>query len=116
MGERVSQPDVDMLVSAINILKETGGNLAETFEVMADTLRERQKIEKKIQALTAQGLMQARILSAVPFVLLAIFFFMDRDYVAPLFFKPLGWVSLGVVLVLVIFGGILMKKMVEIKV
>ena len=55
MGERIKRPDIDMLVSAVNILKETGGNLAETFYVMADTLRERHKMDKKIKALTAQG-------------------------------------------------------------
>jgi len=116
LGNRIQKPDVDMLVSAINILKETGGNLAETFFVMAETIRERQKMEKKIQALTAQGVMQARIISAIPFVLLAVFYFMDKEYIAPLLFKPLGWVCLTIVFVLVITGAFVMKKMVEIKV
>ena len=116
MGERMQKPDVNMLVTAINILKETGGNLAETFYVMADTLRERQKMDKKIKALTAQGRMQARIISAIPFVLIGLFYVMDRDYIAPLLFKPLGWVCLGVMLILVAVGAVFMKKMVEIKV
>ena len=116
MSERIQRPDVDMLVSTINILKETGGNLAETFFVMAETLRERQKMQKKIKALTAQGLMQAKIISALPFLLIGVLFFMDRNYISPLLFTPLGWVLLSVVLVLVCVGGFLMKKMVEIKV
>ena len=116
MGERVQRPDIDMMVSAINILKETGGNLAETFFVMSETMRERQKMEKKIKALTAQGRMQAKILSAVPFALIGIFLIVDPDYIAPLVFKPLGWVLLVVVCVLVSVGYFVMKKMVEIKV
>lgn len=116
MGERINRPDIDMLVTAINILKETGGNLAETFYVMADTLRERQKMDKKIRALTAQGKMQAKIISSIPFLLIGIFYVMDREYISPLLFRPLGWVCLGVVVVLVALGGIMMKKMVEIKV
>ena len=116
MAKRVERPEIDMLVSTVNILKETGGNLAETFFVMAETIRERQKMEKKIKALTAQGMMQAKIISALPFVLIAIFFVMDKEYISPLIFKPLGWACLAVVLVLVLVGGFLMKKMVQIKV
>ena len=116
MAKRIEKPEIDMLVSTVNILKETGGNLAETFFVMAETIRERQKMEKKIKALTAQGMMQAKIISALPFVLIGIFFVMDKEYISPLIFKPLGWACLAVVLVLVLIGGFLMKKMVEIKV
>ena len=116
MGERIKRSDIDMLVSAINILKETGGNLAETFFVMAETLRERQKMAKKIRALTAQGVMQARIISAIPFVLLGLFFFLDPDYIRPLLVQPLGWACLAIVVVLVLTGGFMMKKMIQIKV
>ena len=116
MAERIKRTDVDMLVSTVNILKETGGNLAETFFVMSETLRERQKMEKKIKALTAQGMMQAKILSAVPFFLIAIFYVMDKQYISPLIFTPLGWVCLAIVLVLVLIGSFVMRKMVSIKV
>ena len=116
MAERLKKTEIDMLVSTVNILKETGGNLAETFFVMSETLRERQKMEKKIKALTAQGMMQAKIISAIPFLLIGMFYVMDRQYISPLLFKPLGWVCLAVVFALVLIGGFLMKKMVEIKV
>ena len=116
MAQRIDKPEIDMLVSTVNILKETGGNLAETFFVMSETIRERQKMEKKIKALTAQGMMQAKIISALPFILIGIFYVMDQNYIAPLLFKPLGWICLAVVVVLVLVGGFLMKKMVEIKV
>jgi len=116
MSERVQQPEVDMLVSTINILKETGGNLGETFFVMAETIRERQKMEKKIKALTAQGMTQAKIISVLPFGLIGIFAIMDSNYISPLFTNPIGWVCLLAVLVLVIIGWFSMKKIVAIKV
>ena len=116
MAERVKRRDIDMLVSTVNILKETGGNLAETFFVMAETLRERQKMEKKIKALTAQGMMQAKIMSALPFFMIGIFYFLDKDYIAPLLFTPMGWLCLIAVLALVLIGGFVMKKIVTIKV
>ncbi len=116
MGVRLQRPDIDMLVSTINILKESGGNLAETFFIMSETIRSRQKMDKKIKALTAQGMMQAKIMSCLPFLLLGVFYFMDKAYILPLLTKPLGWVCLFFVFVLVLVGWFMMKKMVEIKV
>ena len=115
-GERIPRQDVAMFVTSVNILKETGGNLAETFQTITTTVRERQKIEKKIQALTAQGTMQAVIISLVPFGLLAMFLVVDPNYVMPMFTKPLGWVCLALMLVLQIIGLVVMKKIVTIKV
>jgi tight adherence protein B len=115
-GERIPRQDVAMFVTSVNILKETGGNLAETFTTIVTTVRERQKVEKKIQALTAQGTMQAIIISAVPFVLLGMFYVIDRTFVQPLFDKPLGWLFLAIMLTLQIIGLVVMKKIVTIKV
>jgi tight adherence protein B len=115
-GDRIPRQDVQMFVTSVNILKETGGNLAETFQTITQTVRERQKVEKKIQALTAQGKMQATIISLVPFLLLVMFYFLDRNYVIPLFSKPLGWLCLAVMLTLQVIGLIVMKKVVTIKV
>ena len=92
-AERIPRQDVQMLVTSVNILKETGGNLAETFATVVTTVRERQKVEKKIQALTAQGTMQAIIITLVPFVILGVFLLVDPNYVMPLFTRPLGWVA-----------------------
>lgn len=115
-AERIPRQDVQMFVTSVNILKETGGNLAETFQTIVTTVRERQKIEKKIQALTAQGTMQAVIITLVPFVLLMIFAVADPNYVKPLFTRPLGWFVLVVMVGLQVIGGVMMKKIVTIKV
>lgn len=115
-GSRIPRPDVQMFVTSVNILKETGGNLAETFQTIVLTIRERQKVEKKIQALTAQGTMQAIIISLVPFVLIMVFLFVDPNYIMPLFTKPLGWFILVLMLVLQTIGLVVMKKIVSIKV
>jgi tight adherence protein B len=115
-GERIPRKDVQMFVAAVNILKETGGNLAETFETINSTIRERQKIEKKIDALTTQGVWQARIISAIPFLLMAVFFVVDPQLILPLFTTTLGWGILFIMFVLIGIGGFLMKKIVTIKV
>jgi tight adherence protein B len=115
-AERVPRQDVQMLVTSVVILKETGGNLAETFTTIVSTVRERQKIEKKIEALTAQGTMQAVIISCVPAALLIMFYIVDKSYIMPLFTKPLGWFFLFIMMTLQIIGLFVMKKIVTIKV
>lgn len=116
LGDRIPRPDVQMFVTAINILKETGGNLAETFETIVTTIRERQKVEKKIQALTAQGLMQGLIVTMIPFILAVVFFIIDPNYIKPMFSTTLGLVLLLGMLGLQIIGGVVIKKLVTIKV
>jgi tight adherence protein B len=116
MGERVPRPDVQMLVTSINILKETGGNLAETFATICMTIRERQKIEKKIQAMTAQGLMQGIIITLVPIALLIVFSLVNPGYIKPLFNTTFGLILLFLMFTLQIIGGVTIRKIVKIKV
>lgn len=116
LGERIPKADVQMFVTAINILKETGGNLAETFQTIVVTIRERQKVEKKIEAMTAQGIMQGLIVSMVPIGLLGLFYFVDPGYIMPMFGSTLGIILLLIMLVLIIIGGIAIRKVVTIKV
>lgn len=116
LGERIPRQDITMFVTAVNILKETGGNLAETFSTIVQVVRERQKVEKKIEAMTAQGIMQGIIISCIPFAILGIFLVIDPAYVMPLFTKPLGWFFLLLMVGLIAMGGFLIKKLVTIKV
>ncbi|MBC86299.1 MAG: hypothetical protein CL677_03890 [Bdellovibrionaceae bacterium] len=115
-SERIPEPDVIMFVNSIGILAETGGNLAQTFSTIAFTIRERQKIHKKIEALTASARMQGRIMTMVPFFVLAMLAAFDPDKVIPLFTTAMGWVALAIVLVLLVIGGTVMNKLVTIKV
>lgn len=116
LGTRINKPDVQMFVTAINILKETGGNLAETFATIVLVIRERQKVEKKIQAMTAQGMMQGLIVTMVPFVMGIIFYTLDPAFIAPMFNTTLGLILCFVILALQIIGGIVIRKIVTIKV
>lgn len=115
-GQRIPRADVQMFVTAINILKETGGNLAETFETIVLTIRERQKIERKIEAMTAQGLTQGFIISMVPAGLIGVFFVIDPAYIKPMFSTTLGLILLGFMLILQVIGGVTIRKIVKINV
>ncbi len=113
---RIPMADVQMFVTAVNILQETGGNLAETFATITFTIRERQKVEKKIEALTAQGITQGVIISLVPFFLGGMFYLIDPAYVTPLFTTALGLVALFAMLILQVLGGLMIRKIVKINV
>lgn len=115
-GDRIPKPDVQMFVTAINILKETGGNMAETFSTIVLTIRERQKVERKIEAMTAQGIMQGFIVSMVPIGLIALFYFVDPGYITPMFTSTLGIILLIIMFGLIIIGGVAIRKVVTIKV
>jgi tight adherence protein B len=116
LGERIPKADVQMFVTAINILKETGGNMAETFDTIVSVIRERQKIEKKIEAMTAQGLMQGMIVSMVPVGIITLLWIIDPAYIRPMFTTTLGIILLLIVFGLIIAGGVMVRKIVRIKV
>jgi len=116
LAVRIPRQDVQMFVTSVTILTETGGNMAETFQTIVHTVRERQKVEKKIEALTAQGLMQGTIITIVPFVLMAIMWFLNPTYMAPMFTTFLGVLAMLAVLALITIGGVMILKIVKIKV
>jgi tight adherence protein B len=116
LGIRVPRPDVQMLVTAINILKETGGDLSQTFDNIVFTIRERQKLEKKIQALTAMGRFQGVVVTLIPFVLAVVLFIIDPQMIMPMFTTTLGLVMVFAMIGLQVIGGFFIRKIVTIKV
>lgn len=108
--------DVEILVESILILRQTGGNLVETFSIIAETIRERQKVSGKIGVLTAQGVLQAVIILLLPPALITGLYFVASWYIGPLFTTPLGWLLLLVALGLQVVGAIWLKKIVTIRV
>lgn len=116
LAKRVKSDDVEMFVTAINILKETGGNLAETFDTIATTIRERIKVHKKIQVMTAQGFYQGVFVMMMPPILGFVFYQTDPDFMRPLFTTALGWVVIMGIIMLEIVGFFIIMKIVKIDV
>jgi len=113
---RMPADDIEMFTTSVNILKETGGNLAETFETISETVRERIKVESKISAMTAQGVMQGVIVVLMPFALGAMLYAIDPQRITPMFTTVIGWAMLSLMLMLQAFGGFLIWKIVQVKV
>ncbi len=116
MAKRMRADDVEMLVTSINILKETGGNLAESFDTIATTIRERIKVEKKIQVLTASGFYQGMFVMAMPPILGVVFYTTDPEFMSPLFTTALGWTLVTVVLALEVVAFFVIMRIIKINV
>ncbi|MGK5086258.1 type II secretion system F family protein [Bdellovibrionota bacterium FG-2] len=116
LSVRIKSDDVEMFVTSVNILKETGGNLAETFDTIVSTIRERLKVENKIKALTSQGLYQGVFVMAIPPLLGVVFYQTDPEFMKPLFTTWMGWVIIMVILALEAVGFFVIMKIIKIEV
>jgi tight adherence protein B len=114
--ERMPNADLKIIVNAVEILRQTGGNMIETFENVTETLKNRKRVEGKIKSLTAQGRMGAIILCAMPFVMALMLYFLNRSYIEPLFTTLLGNIILTIVLLLVSTGWVVIQKIISIEV
>lgn len=116
MERRIPTADFAMISAAIVISREVGGNLAEILEGLSRTLRQKRMMEGKIKALTSQGRMQGIVMAALPIFLMLVLTRMEPRAMHPLFFKPIGWITLGVIAVMEALGYFFIKKITRINV
>ncbi|MDQ7031014.1 MAG: type II secretion system F family protein [Ardenticatenia bacterium] len=116
MLERVPSDDLDMMVTAINIQAEVGGNLAEILDILAYTIRERVRIQGEIKVLTAQQMMAGYVLTALPILLGLALFAMNREYMEVMYTTTCGWIMLSAAGFLIVSGFLAIRKIVQIEV
>lgn len=116
MSIRVPLPDVRIFVSALQIQRESGGNLGEILDTMSYVVRERFKLRRQIQIFTAEGRMSSYMLTAIPFVALIGMSILQPDYIRPLFTDPRGQMALTVGAILQVIGYVVISKIIKIKV
>jgi tight adherence protein B len=116
MERRMPLQDFIMVVAGMRISREVGGNLADTLEGIADTLRRKLTMEGKIQALTAQGRMQGIVMTCLPLFLMFILKYMEPVAMAPLFNTWYGWLTLAFIIVMEFVGYFFISKIVNIDV
>ncbi|HYG43592.1 MAG TPA: type II secretion system F family protein [Bordetella sp.] len=114
LRQRMPAEATALVVAALRVASNTGGNLAETLDGIARTLRERLQLQGKVRALTAQGRLQAWIVGALPLLLLAVLDRMEPDAMVMLWHTPLGWATLAVVAGLETAGVLLIRRIVDI--
>lgn len=116
LAKRVPTEDNDMFVSSVNILRETGGNLAETFDTIVDVIRERVRLQQKIDTYTAQGMFQGMVIGAMPYALGLIYFLQDPSSMTPLFTTVIGFIMLFFAVLFDLAGIYIIMKIVKIKI
>jgi tight adherence protein B len=114
---RIPSEDLDFVVTAINVQREVGGNLAEIMDVISYTIRERIRIKGEIRALTAQAIYSGRALALMPVGLLCILYFLNRTYVME-FVKNgfCGYIPLVIAGFLIIIGYFVMTRIANVEV
>ena len=114
MAERVTLVDVRILVTAILIQRNVGGNLAEILDNISYTIRERFKIRRQLRVYTAQGRMAGYVLAVLPISVGFIIFLLNPDYMMTLFRDPAGRLALAVAAVLQTSGYFWIRNIVNI--
>lgn len=114
MLDRVQSDELKLVVVAVNIQREVGGNLVDILDVILETIKDRIQIKGEIKTLTAQGRMSAIIISALPIALGLIMYVMNPEYMSPLFTEPLGQVLLAGCLIFMFIGVFFISKIVKI--
>jgi tight adherence protein B len=115
-AERIGSDDFNLVVVAINVQYETGGNLAESLETIATTIRHRINILNEIRVLTAQQRLTGYVLALLPFGLALVMFLINPDYISQLF-AP-GWIRILPItaVVMQVAGFFFIRRIVDIKV
>jgi tight adherence protein B len=116
LAVRVPDPNVPILVVGILTAQDVGGNLAEVIENVGYTIRERAKLQRDIQVLTAQGRLSGLVLTALPFVVGTFMFLYNPSYFGPMVHRKVGQMMLLYGVCSLLVGHLLVRRIVKIQV
>lgn len=116
MMKRVPNLDLKFFVTAVSIQRQTGGDLGEIIDKICEVVRERFKILGLVKALTGEGRLSGAVLMAMPIVIFGAAFMLNRDYAMTLFTHELGKKMIAFGVVMQVVGGVVIKRIIDIKV
>lgn len=116
MAERSGSDDMVLIVTAMNIQYELGGNLAQTLEIIEDTIRSRIRIKREIKVFTSQGLFTGLLLGLLPVGVAAIMLVLNPAYMGRLFEPGLGRTILAAAAMMQIIGFVVIRRIITIEV
>lgn len=114
MAKRVGSDDLELVVVSTNIARQLGGNMAEMFETISTVIRERFRLEGKIDALTSQGKLQGWIVASMPAVLGMVLNSMRPDLMEPMMNHMFGYILVTVIAIMEILGILIIRRIVNI--
>ncbi len=116
MLDRIESMDLRLFVTAINIHRDVGGNLAEMLERLATTIRERLKIRRQVKVYTAQGRLSGYVLAVLPIAMAGILYFIAPDYIAELTEAEIGKYIIAIAIVFQVIGFMVIRKLINIRI
>ena len=116
LSQRVGSDDLSLVTTAILISRKTGGNVTEIFDKISETIRGRMRIQRKIKSLTAQGRLQGIVVSAMPVFLGAVMTVIRPNMMIPFLTSATGVLSIAGMMVLVLLGWLMIRKIIKIDV
>ena len=116
--KRIQSDDLELMVTAINVQREVGGNLAEVLDTIAHTIRERVKLKGEVRVITSQQQYSGYIIGALPIALALVLFAINPTYMLRLYTEThwCGWCLTGVSLTMITSGFLIIMKIVRIEV
>jgi tight adherence protein B len=116
MVRRIKSDDLDLMVTAIGVQQQVGGNLAEVLDTIAFTIRERVRIKGEIRTLTAQGRYSGYVVAFLPVAIAVTLNFINPEFMRPLFTELIGQILLATGLIMMSIGFFAIRKITDIKV
>lgn len=116
MLQRLPSDDLDMMVTAINVQHEVGGNMAEILDTISGTIAERVRIQGEIRVLTAQQMLSGYLLTFLPVAVTLVLFAINRPYMVQLFQDTCGLAMVGTGVTMVATGYLIIRRIVKIEV
>jgi tight adherence protein B len=113
MSQRIGSKNFEFVITAVAIQRQVGGSLASLFDMVADTVRNRQQFAKKIKGLTAMGRASAYVLIGLPFFVAGLLTLLNADYMRPLWHTSTGHKLIIVMFVMMTFGSLILRKIVN---
>ena len=115
IASRMRSDDFTWVAQAIAIHREVGGDLAEVLDTVSHTIRERNQIRRQVKALSAEGRMSGYVLMALPIGVTGFLMMSNPGYLTKLTQSPIGWAMIGAAVMLMVVGGLWLRKVVSFK-
>ena len=114
-ADRIGSKNFSFVITAVNIQRQVGGSLAGLFDMVADTVRDRQQFARKIRSLTAMGRASAYVLLALPFFIAFAITLLNPSYMDPLYHSHAGHVLIALGMTMMVFGSLVLQRIVSFK-
>ena len=115
LTKRVDSENLQLFSSTVCVTMKTGGSMADVLDHVIATIRQRSEFQDKLKTMIAQSQFEAFAISAAPFVAFIILFLLDRELMMPMLTTTVGWISIGIIIILETIGFLVLRHVTRVK-